>query len=406
MKDRFRNPSVLLCASTVLTALLMCLLNGEHYAGQLESAWPVSRPVAAAMSKVSEWSLLPKVHGLYRDGVDACCAWLWSGEDGSASDLPSGLVEREPAVSEPLPPPEFCGFHEQWLGKPEPVADAFCGFHQQWLGKPEESATAFCGFRNQWRGKAEAEKLVNSCPVTCRVMLMGDSLMEDFGVYFYRLNKARHGLQMILLAKFSTGLCRPDYFNWFELFPQTVAEKQPHIVLFMMGANDGQPVWYSREKIVQTKPAEQWKNAYGERVGTLLADARNARTLPLWVGMPVMGGKYAALLAQTETATREACAKRGVPYVDNRALLADANGKYQSFMKNEAGKLVRIRRKDLDHMTPEGNRILLQAAMPDFEQLLRQHRLNHPELCVYPERGGKLAKPSLDVVIPYKPKKK
>ncbi len=402
MKGRFTRPAVQLCATTVLTSLFMCLLNGEHYGAQLEAAWPAFRPVAVVMSKLSEWSHLPKVHGIHRDGVDACCAFLWSeGAESAPEETPAPAVvevKREPAA--------FRDFHRQWLGQPAHAAVAFCDFHRHWLGKPEECADAFCGFRNQWRGKAEAEKFVDTCPVSCRVLLMGDSLMEDFGLTFYQFTKARRGLQMILLAKFSTGLCRPDYFNWFELFPRTLDEKQPHIVLFMMGANDGQPVWYSREQIVQFRPAELWKNAYDERVGTLLADAQNRRALPMWVGMPVMGGRHASQLVQTEEATREACARRSVPYVDNRARLADADGKYQSFMKNEEGKLVRIRKKDLDHMTPEGNRILLRAAMPDFEQLLRQHRLNHPELCVYPENGEELDKPTLEIVIPYKPKKK
>ncbi len=402
MKSPFHKPSVTLCVSAFLAAGLMGLLNGEHYAAQLEAAWPFTRPLGGAISAASEYSGLAKVHGLFKNCVDTCCALVWN-EDEDGGDKPQAEPEAVEAVPEP-PAPEFCGFHHRWLGGEKPLVCEFRDFHQAWLGKPDTPAYEFCGFRNQWLGMERAGELVDTCPVSCRVVLMGDSLMEDFGVYFYQHLKARRGLQMILLAKFSTGLCRPDYFNWFELFPRTLDEKRPHIAVFMMGANDGQPVWYSKERVVQTKPAEVWKAAYDERVGTLLADARNRQVLPLWVGMPVMGGKYAALLAQTEEATREACASRGVPYRDTRALLADADGQYQSFLKNEAGKVVRVRTKDKQHMAPEGNRMLVRAVMSDFEQVLRQHRLNHPELCAYPEQAGGLVKPSLEVVIPYKPK--
>ncbi len=398
---------------------MLFLLNGEHYASQLESAWPCTRPVAELLSRVSGWSGMPNIHRWLKGMVDSCCAAVWSTDDGhqepestkaggmppSPQPTPQAEAPLE-AKASPAPEKGFQDFHMQWQGLPPPRTLEFCGFHEQWLGAPEPLNANLSDFHTQWLGKEKSEHLVNSCPVTCRVMLMGDSLMEDFGVYFYQHVKARRGLHMMLLAKFSTGLCRPDYFNWFELFPETMDGKKPHLVLFMIGANDGQPIWHSRGKLTQTRPADAWKSTYGGRVGQLLADTEKRQALPMWVGMPVMGGKYAALLAQTEDATRAECARRSVPYVDNRALLADSSGKYQSFMKNHAGKIVRVRQKDQEHMTPEGNRMLVQAAMPGFEQLLRQHRLNHPELCIYPDQKEELPKPSLEILIPYKPAKK
>ncbi len=411
MKPARRKTTAPLCVSTVLTAVLMCLLDGEHYATQLESAWPACRPLSVLMCIASEYSGLSELHAFYKKVVDSCAQSLWREKEELAADEPGARdflpSAPEPSATQPpepqTQPPEFGSFHTQWLGAQLPHAYEFCSFHHQWLGRSETHDRDFCGFHAQWLGLAEAEKLVDSCPVSCRIILMGDSLMEDFGVTFYRHFKSRRGFQMILLAKFSTGLCRPDYFNWFEIFPQTLHENAPHVVLFMIGANDALPVWHSRGNTTPNKPEDKWKLAYGERVGRLLADARNRQVLPLWVGMPVMGGKYAALLAQTEEATREACASRNVSYVDNRSLLADENGQYQSFIRNGAGKVVRVRTKDKQHMTPEGNRMILEAALPDFEQVLRQHRLAHPELCVYPEQADKLPKPSLDIVIPYKP---
>ncbi len=406
----FRKSAACLCVSTALTAVLMGLLNGEHYAAQLETAWPVARPLTECLSWLSFRSGLPHVHNLAREQVEQCCAALWHADDEEPVEpSPDTVAVEEPPVQveEPAEPTyEFLGFHEHWLGGEDVQINEFRTFHSQWLGKSEEPPFGFQTYHNQWLGLEAAAKLVDSCPVTCRVLLMGDSLMEDFGVFFYRHLHARRGLQMILLAKFSTGLCRPDYFNWFEVFPRNMEEKKPHVVIFMLGGNDCQPIWYARGKTVPTRPVDRWKLAYGERMGQLLADVEKQQALPLWVGMPVMGGKHASLLARTETAMREECARRNVPYLDNRVLLADKNGNYQSFMKNKAGKLLRIRAKDQQHMTPDGNRMLVQAAMPDFEKLLRQHRLNHPELCVYPGQQNSLAKPSLDVVIPYKPVRK
>ncbi len=416
MKPSAGKASALLCASTVLVAALLGLLNGGHYAAQLETAWPLTRPLAEWLGAASEASGLPKAHELFRETVDSCCAVLWNSgnEEPPAEDAAEALVVEEPpplpqeTTPEPPPPPlcEFRDFHRQWLGRQDAPVQEFASFHDQWLGWGGETPCGFRDFHDRMLGKAKAEHFVNTCPVTCRLMLVGDSLMEDFGVYFYRHVKSRPGLQMILLAKFSTGLCRPDYFNWFKVFPENMESKRPHIVIFMMGANDCQPIWYSRGHVVKTRPVAPWEAAYGERVGEMLTCAQRQQALPMWVGMPVMGGNHAALIARTEEVTRKTCARWNVPYVDNRALLADSKGQYQSFMKNKAGQLVRIRTKDQQHMTPEGNTLLVRAAMAGFEELLRQHRLNHPELCVYPEQKKSLATPPLEVVIPYKPTRK
>ncbi len=417
MASRFSRTPACLCLSALLTALLMGLLNGESYADRLEAAHPSARPVAELLRRSAAATGLSALHGLVREGTDACCAALWGGAEVPAE--PEAPV-APPEAAEPAPPPvddkaqrlaaaleSFRGFHMQWAGQREAHAvHEFRGFRRRWLGAPAPLPQGMADFHRQWRGKEACAPLVDSCPVSCRVMLMGDSLMEDFGVSFYRHARTRRGMQMILLAKFSTGLCRPDYFNWFEVFPRNLDEKKPHIVIFMMGANDCQPIWYSRGHVVSTRPVEAWNRAYTERVGQLLGEAQQRQVLPLWVGMPVMGGGHATILARTEELTRQACAELSVPYIDNRARLADSRGQYQSFIKNEAGQMVRVRTKDQQHMTPEGNAILVQAIMADVEKLLRLHRLNHPELCVYPGQQNLLARPSLEVLIPYKPPKK
>lgn len=421
----------LLCAAVVSVSLLLCLFNGERYAERLEAEYPVARPAADLLRWSAELSCLPAVHEYLKGGI------------GHARDVAFGEVESAPehvsaagdsfgkanvaamATSvEPgaLPPVvaratrRASAEKKQSSAPPDEGAIVFRGIHRSFLVEEENSdagsepeAPAFLpGFRGlhvSWTGKEKAEKLVDTCPVRCRVMMVGDSLMEDFGLHFYRHVKKRRGLQCILTAKFSTGLCRPDYFNWFECLPRTISEKKPDIVLYLMGANDGQPVWLEKGRLVQTGNPQHWKKAYGSRVSEMLAPAKTAGALPLWIGMPVMGGRYASLLAQTEKATMEACAREKTPYVDNLSLMTDEHGQFQSFMKDSAGRMVRIRRKDKQHMTPEGNRLLVEAAMPHFEKALRQHRLNHPELCVYPDQSEQLSNPALDITIKYVPKK-
>lgn len=417
----------LLCAAVVSVSLLLCLLNGERYAGRLEAEYPVARPAADLLRWSAKLSCLPEAHEYLKGGIGRVRDVAFGGRESGPEPVPAvsdSCGEAPAGVIEPCEKPKVvakqpCRHTAEKKRVSPPTNESaivFRGMHRSFLVEeetensgidsgPASPAFRFRGLHVSWAGKEKAEKLVDTCPVRCRVMMVGDSLMEDFGVHFYRRAKKRRGLQFILTAKFSTGLCRPDYFNWFECLPRTISEKKPDIVLYLMGANDGQPVWLGKGRVVQTANAQHWKKAYGARVSEMLAPAKAAGALPLWIGMPVMGGRYASLIGQTERATMEACAREKTPYVDNLSLMTDEHGRFQSFIKDASGRMVRIRRKDKQHMTPEGNRVLIEAAMPHFEKLLRQHRLNHPELCVYPDKSEQLSNPGLDITIKYVPRK-
>ncbi|MFP2902818.1 hypothetical protein [Corallococcus sp. 4LFB] len=73
------------------------------------------------------------------------------------------------------------------------------------------------------------------------VLLLGDSLIATgFGEYLQNQLAAHPRIRCERRAKSSTGLARPDFFDWLEVGQQEVRQHQPDVVVVILGGNDGQ----------------------------------------------------------------------------------------------------------------------------------------------------------------------
>ena len=130
-----------------------------------------------------------------------------------------------------------------------------------------------------------ATKPVISPDRQLRLYVGGDSMARELGESL--LDKADSGLvDTELDFRISSGLARPDYYNWPAHLQEVVAEDEPPdaaVVLF--GANDGQNL--ERDGDVLDFGGAGWLDEYHLRVGqtmdVLYADFRTV----YWVGMPI-----------------------------------------------------------------------------------------------------------------------
>jgi hypothetical protein len=242
-------------------------------------------------------------------------------------------------------------------------------------------------------------------PVHYKIMLMGDSLMEDLGPRTHRTLRDRHGLSFILAAKFSTGLCRPDYFNWPQRMEEVVREHKPNLIVVFMGANDGMPiVWQG--KVQHPTYGEPWRDAYREKMREVFDIANRHNCEIIWVGMPPMGGRYANLLKQTEKAQRAACEEHGIEYMDTIPVMGDENGEFRAYMTDANGNIVRLRRKDKEHLSPEGNMVVVNMLLPRIEKKILEYRNNNPQKLLSEKETSRPAQARMDVAFKYVPKKR
>ena len=99
-----------------------------------------------------------------------------------------------------------------------------------------------------------------------------------------RLVRDRRG-QPGLDARESTGLTRPDYFNWPAELGDDVRSVQPQVVVVMIGANDPQD-FLGPPDVPYSSP--QWNTLYAQRVAQFMRIASSGGAQVVWVGMPPM----------------------------------------------------------------------------------------------------------------------
>lgn len=249
----------------------------------------------------------------------------------------------------------------------------------------------------------EESGLTQAPPMRYRIMLVGDSLMEDLGPRTHKAFNRRKGLDFVVSAKYSTGLCRPDFFNWPNHMREQVSKRRPDLVIFFIGANDGLSVKEGK-RLVPTG-GQAWREAYGRKMDELISIARDAGAEVIWVELPAVGGRYNKLLHETQIAQREFCESRGIATLQTDPLLSGVWGKFEIFGTYK-GKTVRLRRTDDTHLTPDGNMKVLEALQPMIEQRLISFYLAHPERHLSEEEVKKIKSVPAVYTCQYTPPKK
>jgi hypothetical protein len=138
-----------------------------------------------------------------------------------------------------------------------------------------------------------------------------------------------------------------------------MAEKNPNLVVFMIGANDAKFIG----------GPEEYRVRVSEAMGLMEAPERRV----LWVGQPnSTQPKLAANVPAINAIFQEEAAKRPwVTYVDTWAATSDENGNYSQLLPDADGQLIRARADDGVHFTQEGGRILAGLVMEAISGLYR-----------------------------------
>lgn len=233
----------------------------------------------------------------------------------------------------------------------------------------------------------QVAQLTQAPPMRCRIMMVGDSLMEDLGPKTHKAMKLRKGLEFVVSAKFSTGLCRPDFFNWPAHMRGVVSKRPPDLVIFFIGANDGMSI-KDGKRLVPTG-GQEWRDAYGRKMDELVSIARDAGADVIWVELPAIGGRYNKVLHENQIAQRTYCENNGITYLQTDPLLSGEWGRFEAFGTYK-GRQVRLRTKDVTHLTYEGNMKVLDALLPIIERKLIDFYLAHPERHLTDEQVAKI----------------
>ena len=172
----------------------------------------------------------------------------------------------------------------------------------------------------------------------------------------------------------STGLARPDYFNWPQhLVDDVLPKDNPQVMVIMFGANDGQNMVGS-DGTIYKRGTQEWRDEYRRRVAAtmdLMKSPTNDR-LVIWVGAPVMRpGSGVHDMDQLDYIYWSEAQKRPwVKYFDSWPFFSDANMQYVSEAPNADGVARGLRQRDGVHLSTVGGNRLSWAVLKQIGDLV------------------------------------
>jgi hypothetical protein len=200
-----------------------------------------------------------------------------------------------------------------------------------------------------------------------RLLVVGDSDAGTFGPYLDVLMDGIGVVDSEVDYKVSSGLSRPDFFDWPDHVRTKLEEVDPDIVVVTFGGNDAQGMatvdgQFPDEWADPVRQRRTWFPEYRRRVGEftdlLLADPD--RTV-IWVGIPNDDNpKVTERLAVQDEAVRAALGRRPqVIFVDTWKRFSGRDGNWAEYVidpRDNRGKDVRA--DDGFHLNENGAEIL------------------------------------------------
>lgn len=199
-----------------------------------------------------------------------------------------------------------------------------------------------------------------------RVVVAGDSTAKSLGEELQKAVTELPQLQVVVEGKVSTGLARSDYFNWGARLAEIVAEDDPEVVLFMVGANDGQSILDGDGTIVAQFDRPNWEAEYRRRIAGIMDLAAGGARRMIWVGEPNVGtgNVQRAIQIGNRVAEEEAASRSWVTYFDVAALVAGEDGAYSEFITLPDGSTARCYAGDGVHLSMRCLDRVMQELVP------------------------------------------
>ena len=207
-----------------------------------------------------------------------------------------------------------------------------------------------------------------------RVLLTGDSLMAGMGPQLKRALEGYENLTLIPIGKGSTGLARPDFYNWPKVLEQNMIAHKPHIVVMWIGTNDTQNIYNMPEAGEPLSPS--WKKAYYKKLVEIFQIVHKHNATLIMMSPPVMSKQpFDTKLSAITNLMSWTCKKNGAYFLNMRPTLADRNGRYLHRVTMENGKTANIRTPDRIHITADGNILVMDHLLPCLSACLPGNKL-------------------------------
>lgn len=207
--------------------------------------------------------------------------------------------------------------------------------------------------------------ITSGAPLVVRVF--GDSQSRDLAVSMQNAAAGDARITIDDRGKVSTGLARPDYYNWPARLQEQLSQADADVVVFMAGDNDDQSLQDREGHLVATIGTPEWAEEYRRRVAGIMDLVDNHRRKLVWVGDPAVGvDSLNRTIAVINPIVADEAARRPgwVTYVAPSKVLEGPNGESQDYVTLPGGTApVKCRRGDGVHLTVDCIRVLADQAL-------------------------------------------
>jgi hypothetical protein len=199
-----------------------------------------------------------------------------------------------------------------------------------------------------------------------RLWVAGDSLAQVPGE---GLERASGGSLRVLPieSRLSTGLARPDLYNWFTRFRQVIGQLHPNVAVLSFGADDAHDflAGVPAGRTVGPLGSPSWSAEYRRRVDGVTRELNAAGIYVAWLGLPIPDGagfkkSFPVVNAVLEQVVR--AHPRTAAYIDTWHLLDDAHGRYAAYLRVH-GRLTQMRLPDGVHYTAAAGDLIAQNVL-------------------------------------------
>jgi len=186
------------------------------------------------------------------------------------------------------------------------------------------------------------------------IWVVGDSQAEVLGQSVIDRVGATGVMEATLDFEFSSGLTRPDFFNWPAEIQSVVETNDPDAMVVVFGANDGQGMELASGVFQPGDP--EWNAEYARRVDAVMAYLEQQGVRVYWIAQPIArDAEYSARLAVMNGIFADVAADHpNTTIVSLYDLFTDESGNYSDYLPGADGELVEMRNSDGIHLTRAG----------------------------------------------------
>jgi hypothetical protein len=206
-----------------------------------------------------------------------------------------------------------------------------------------------------------------------RVWVGGDSLAEIPGQALQRVAGAVDVVGVE--SRLSTGLARPDLYNWFTRIEQVPVQLHPKVAVLSFGADDAHDylAGVPAGKTVGPLGSASWDAEYGRRVDGVTSELIAKGIFVVWLGLPNTDhhGFRASFPVVNAIIEKAVAAHPGkAAFVNTWKLLSDTHGRYASYLRVH-GKLTLMRLSDGTHYTPAAGDLIAAQLLKQLGAVYR-----------------------------------